>query len=89
MALGRKKKTQEVDNNEQEIELVKQEDNRNILVKNKKTLKDLIAPSGIDASNINHLAIISSITRLVFSISASNFSRIFGEKVIPDVSRHV
>ena len=75
MALGRKKKTQEVDNNEQEIELVKQEDNRNILVKNKKTLKDLIAPSGIDASNINHLAIISSITRYARSHYVSGLPR--------------
>ena len=75
MALGRKKKTQEIDNNEQEIELVKQEDNRNILVKNKKTLKDLIAPSGIDASNINHLAIISSITRYARSHYVSGLPR--------------
>ena len=29
----------------------------------KKTIKDLIAPSGIDASNIDHLEIISNVTR--------------------------
>ena len=29
----------------------------------KKTIKELIAPSGIDASNIDHLEIISNVTR--------------------------
>lgn len=38
------------------------EEKSNIL-KNQKDLKDLIAPSGIDATNINHLEIISSIKR--------------------------
>ena len=30
----------------------------------KKTIKELIAPSGIDATNIDHLEIISNVTRL-------------------------
>ena len=30
---------------------------------NRKTLKEIIAPSGIDASNIDHLEIISSVKR--------------------------
>lgn len=29
----------------------------------KKTIKELIAPSGIDSSNIDHLEIISNVTR--------------------------
>ncbi len=36
---------------------------QNLLLKNKKTLKDLIAPSGIDTSDINHIGIVSSVTR--------------------------
>ena len=60
---------------EQELELKKEEDARNSLVKNKKTVKDLIAPSGIDASNINHLAIISSVTRYARSHYVSGLPR--------------
>ena len=30
----------------------------------KKTIKELIAPSGIDASNIDHLEIISNVSKL-------------------------
>ena len=36
---------------------------QNPLLKNQKTLKDMIAPSGIDTSDINHIGIISSVTR--------------------------
>ena len=39
------------------------QDNRSNLMRNQKDLKDLIAPSGVDATNINHLEIISSIKR--------------------------
>ena len=35
----------------------------------RKTIKDLIAPSGIDASHIDHLEIISSITRYARSFN--------------------
>ena len=45
---------------ENSLELKKQEEEYNSLVQNKKTIKDLIAPSGIDASELNHLAIMSS-----------------------------
>ncbi len=38
---------------------VQQQEEYNSLVQNKKTIKDLIAPSGIDASELNHLAIMS------------------------------
>ena len=43
--------------------MLQEEQERNLLTKNKKTVKDLIAPSGINAYNLNHLEIISSITR--------------------------
>ena len=41
----------------------------------KKTIKDLIAPSGIDASNIDHLEIISSVTRYARSFFVSTLPR--------------
>ncbi len=41
------------------LEMQQQEEEYNNLVRNKKTIKDLIAPSGIDASELNHLAIMS------------------------------
>ena len=36
----------------------------------KKTIKELIAPSGIDSSNIDHLEIISNVTRYARSFFA-------------------
>ena len=47
----------------------------NSIVKNKKTIKDLIAPSGIDTSNLNHIAIMSSITRYARSHYVSGLPR--------------
>ena len=41
----------------------------------KKTVKELIAPSGIDASNIDHLEIISNTTRYARSFFVSNLPR--------------
>ncbi|MDO5556008.1 MAG: DUF87 domain-containing protein [Clostridia bacterium] len=41
----------------------------------KKTLKELIAPSGIDASNIDHLEIISNATRYARSFFVSSLPR--------------
>ena len=41
----------------------------------KKTLKELIAPSGIDASNIDHLEIISNTTRYARSFFVSSLPR--------------
>ena len=41
----------------------------------KKTIKDLIAPSGIDASNIDHLEIISNVTRFARSFFVSTLPR--------------
>ena len=41
----------------------------------KQTVKELIAPSGIDASNINHLEIISNVTRYARSFFISELPR--------------
>ena len=41
----------------------------------KKTIKELIAPSGIDASNIDHLEIISNTTRYARSFFVSSLPR--------------
>ena len=55
---------------------VQNEDEKyNAIVRNKKTIKDLIAPSGIDTSNLNHIAIMSSITRYARSHYVSGLPR--------------
>ena len=41
----------------------------------KKTIKELIAPSGIDATNIDHLEIISNVTRYARSFFVSSLPR--------------
>ena len=41
----------------------------------KKSIKELIAPSGIDASNIDHLEIISNVTRYARSFYVSSLPR--------------
>ena len=41
----------------------------------KKTIKELIAPSGIDTSNIDHLEIISNVTRYARSFFVSSLPR--------------
>ena len=56
-----KKKRQQEEENLQEQFREYTEENTNIL--RKKTIKELIAPSGIDASHIDHLEIISSTKR--------------------------
>ena len=63
--LKEKEEMLETNNNEeQEFEILK-----------KKTLKELIAPSGIDASNIDHLEIISDTTRYARSFFVSSLPR--------------
>ncbi|MBQ8043510.1 MAG: DUF87 domain-containing protein [Clostridia bacterium] len=59
---GKDKKQQVVDSSLITQNNENQEKKSNIM-SNQKDLKDLIAPSGIDATNINHLEIISSIKR--------------------------
>lgn len=57
----------------QELEV--DEENLDLLTRNKKTIKDLIAPAGINAYNLNHLEIISSITRYARSHYVSGLPR--------------
>ena len=64
--LFKKKKQEPVQNELSELsenELLLNEEKDNPLIKNQKDIKDLIAPSGIDAANLNHMGITSSITR--------------------------
>jgi len=57
---------------EEDLEL-QQNKNENLL--KKKTVKELIAPAGIDASNIDHLEIISNIKRYARSFYLSSLPR--------------
>ena len=65
--MGKKKK------NEQE--LTSTQEYVSVLDKNAKNLKDLIAPAGVDASNLNHLEIISTRTRYARSMFLANLPR--------------
>lgn len=68
--MKRKKKKQEL-----EIEIQQNNNNEeNTFLKNK-TIKELIAPSGIDASNIDHLEIISNVKRYARSFFISTLPR--------------
>ena len=49
--------------------------NREYQILKKKTIKELIAPSGIDATNIAHLEIISNVTRYARSFFVSTLPR--------------
>ena len=64
---------EEIFNNE--ILEVKKEDTSSIFNKNKKDLKSLIAPGGIDASYTNHIEIASSRTRFARSMIVANLPR--------------
>ena len=66
--MSKKRKQQELEkqNNVQEEE---------VMTLKKQSLKDLIAPSGIDASNIDHLEIISSVKRYARSFYVSTLPR--------------
>ena len=62
----------------QQEELQRQLETRNsidVSILKKKTIKDLIAPSGIDASNIDHLKIISNTNRFARSFFVSTLPR--------------
>ena len=65
-----KKKVQE--KNQQQLNELEQERYR---ILKKKTIKELIAPSGIDASNIDHLEIYSNVNRYARSFFVSNLPR--------------
>ena len=64
MRKNRKEEQTEVKKEEQEVSFLK-----------RKTIKDLIAPSGIDASKIDHLEIISNTTRYARSFYVSTLPR--------------
>ena len=65
-----KKKEQELQN--QHNDYTKPDEYR---ILKKKTIKELIAPSGIDASDIDHLEIISNVTRYARSFFVSSLPR--------------
>ena len=67
------KKQRELDEFQMQNSLRPEEPEYDIL--RKKTIKELIAPSGIDASNIDHLEIISNKTRYARSFFVSNLPR--------------
>ncbi len=58
-----------------DVELAEVEEISSFLDKNKKDLKDLIAPAGIDATNLNHIEIISNKTRYARSMIVSTIPR--------------
>ena len=58
---------------EEERKLQNNDEERDFL--RKKTIKELIAPSGIDASNIDHLEIISNVKRYARSFFVSSLPR--------------
>ena len=69
-----KKKKEQV-KNEDEIVIEESKKPLGLLEKNKKSIKDLIAPAGIDASNANYLEIVSSRPRFARSMIVSTIPR--------------
>ena len=57
--MAKRKQKKQLENVEQDNQLIQDEDKYNIL--KKKTIKELIAPSGIDASNLDYLKIIENL----------------------------
>ena len=72
-----KKNKKQANNNEEEILEEKKEEKEaaSFLEKNRKGLKDLIAPAGIDASNPNYLQIAAGRTRYARSMIVSTIPR--------------
>jgi len=68
-----KKQVRELEKYQMQSSLKSNEPEYDIL--RKKTIKELIAPSGIDASNIDHLEIISNTTRYARSFFVSSLPR--------------
>ena len=56
-------------------EAVAVSDNNTLLRRNQSTIKDIIAPGGIDASYTNHIAVMSSRTRFARSMVVSTLPR--------------
>ena len=70
--MGKKQKLKQQE--ELEIQYNQREQEESTLLR-KKSIKELIAPSGIDASNIDHLEIISSTKRYARSFFVSSLPR--------------
>ena len=70
--MGKKQKKQLEENLQNQYNDYREEDVR---ILKKKNIKELIAPSGIDASNIDHLEIISNTTRYARSFFVSSLPR--------------
>ena len=68
---GKGKKTAEAVS----LDVAKTKESNTLLKKNQSTLKDIIAPGGIDASYTNHIAIMSSRTRFARSMLVSVLPR--------------
>ena len=61
--------------NNNEIEKKDEKKESSILLKNQKSLKDIIAPAGVDATHTNHLEIVSSTTKYARSMIVSTMPR--------------
>ncbi len=68
-----KKSRKKLQEEERKRQLIREEQQPGML--RKKTIKELIAPSGIDASKIDHLEIISNVTRYARSFFVSTLPR--------------
>ena len=63
-----------INKNKKETEVVKNEE-PSMLKKNAKTVKDIIAPAGVDATHTNHIEIVASTTRYARSMIISTMPR--------------
>ena len=70
--MSKKKKREQLEEQER---MLKMEQEKEPEILKEKTIKELIAPSGIDASNIDHLEIISDTTRYARSFFVSSLPR--------------
>ena len=60
---------------EESLKLQQQNNSENVEILKKQSIKELIAPSGIDASDIDHLEIISNVKRYARSFFISTLPR--------------
>ena len=67
-----KKQRQQEESLQEQFREYREED---VAILKKKSIKELIAPSGIDASNIDHLEIISNVKRYARSFFVSSLPR--------------
>ena len=64
-----------VQNQNEQVTNVNREEEQSFLTKNKKYIKDLIAPAGIDATSTNHLEIVSTTTKYARAMVVSALPR--------------